>query len=251
MSNDIKLLTYNIQSWDVNERRIKGIIDLIKRYNPDVIFLQEVTVVWFKMLRREFSDSYVFTGRDRLWADKDCLRRDREKNCVLFKKDRFNMVWSHTYWLGPDIKHPSKFEGSVFKRVFTVTKLIDLKNNRKFLAISTHFDYLKPEVREQQADVLANYLAKQKCPILLAGDFNGEPKEKGYALITKYVVDMGEEFNETNITYHAYDKFEHEKIDYIFRSNNVVSKEYKLVKDNYEGLPPSDHYPLFAVVEIK
>ena len=33
---EIKLLTYNVQSWDVTERRIKGIIDLIKRYNPDV-----------------------------------------------------------------------------------------------------------------------------------------------------------------------------------------------------------------------
>ena len=80
----IKLLTYNVQSWDVTERRIKGIIDLIKRYNPDVIFLQEVTQTWFKILRKEFSSVYIFTGRDRLYADKDALKRDREKNCVLF-----------------------------------------------------------------------------------------------------------------------------------------------------------------------
>ena len=251
MNTDIKLLTYNIQSWEVTERRIKGIIDLIKRYDPDVIFLQEVTVVWFKLLRKEFSNKYTFTGRDRLWADKDCLRRDREKNCVLFKKDRFSMIWSHTYWLGPDMIHPSKFEGSVFKRVFTVTKLQDLRNNRKFQAISTHFDYLKPEVREQQAEVLAEYLSKQKGAIVMGGDFNGEPKEKGYSVITNHVIDLGEEFNETSTTYHAYNKFPHEKIDYIFRSKDVNAKEYKLVKDEYEGLPPSDHYPIFAVVKIK
>ncbi len=251
MSADIKLLTYNIQSWDVNERRVKGIIDLIKRYDPDVIFLQEVTVVWFKILRKEFSSAYTFTGRDRLYADKDCLRRDREKNCVLFKKERFGFVWSHTYWLGPDIKHPSKFEGSVFKRVFTVTKLVDLKNNKKFQAISTHFDYLLPEVREQQADVLAGYLKKQKGALVLSGDFNGQPKEKGYEIITSVMNDVGKEFNETNITYHAYNKFEHERIDYIFKSKEINAKDFKLIKDEYDGLPPSDHYPLFAVVELK
>ena len=105
MSADIKLLTYNVQSWDVNERRIKGIIDLIKKYNPDIVFLQEVTLKWFKLLKKEFNDIYTFTGRDRLYNDKDCLKRDKERNCVLFKKDRFDLLWSHTYWLGPDMKH--------------------------------------------------------------------------------------------------------------------------------------------------
>ncbi len=251
MDKSITLLTYNIQSWDVNERRAKGIIDLIKRYNPDIICLQEVTVMWFKILRKEFSDIYAFNGRDRLYGEKDCLRRDREKCCVLYKKERFNFVCSHTYWLGPDMIHPSKFEESVFKRVFTVTKLIDVKNNRKFQAISTHFDYLKPEVREQQAEVLSTYLKKQKEPIILAGDFNGEPKEKGYKLISVVMVDIGAEFNETNITYHAYNKFPYEKIDYIFRSNDVIAKDFKLIKDDYAGLPPSDHYPLFTIFEIK
>ena len=149
------------------------------------------------------------------------------------------------------MRHPSKFEGSVFKRVFTATKLLDLKNSRKLQAISTHFDYLKPEVREQQAEVLASYLAAQKGAVALAGDFNGEPKENGYALITNLMTDLGEEFNENSITYHAYEKFPYQKIDYIFKNKDIKAKDYKLIKDQFEGLPPSDHYPLFAVIELK
>lgn len=247
----IKVLTYNVQSWDVTDRRINGIIDLIKRYNPDIVLLQEVTQTWFKILRKAFKDVYTFTGRDRLHADKEALKRDREKNCVLFKKNRFDFIWSHTYWLGPDIKHPSKFEGSVFKRVFTSTKLVDKKNSRKFQAISTHFDYLKPEVRKQQAEVLADYLKKQKGPVVLAGDFNGDPNEEGYNVMTEVMFDIGVEFNETNITYHAYNKDENLRIDYIFRNKDVCAKEFKLIKDQFEGLPPSDHYPLIATIEIK
>ena len=251
MNADIKLLTYNVQSWDVTERRIEGIFKLIKKYNPDIVFLQEVTLKWFKLLKKEFKEIYTFTGRDRLYNDKDCLKRDKERNCVLFKKDRFDLLWSHTYWLGPDMKHPSKFEGSVFKRIFTATKLIDLKNNKKIQAISTHFDYLKPEVRKQQAEVLADYLKKQKGAIVMGGDFNGEPSEKGYEVIIGVMNDVSKEFKETNITYHAYDKFKHERIDYIFKNKLVEVKEFKLVKDKYEGLPPSDHYPLYAVIKQK
>lgn len=248
---NIKLLTYNVQSWEITDRRIKGIIDLIKRYNPDVICLQEVTQTWFRILRKEFSDTYTFKGRDRLFADKEALKRDREKNCVLFKKDRFTYLSGRTYWLGPDIYNPSNFEGSVFKRIFTVAKLLDKKNNKEFLAISTHFDYLKPEVRAQQAVVLSNYLKKQSEPILLAGDFNGGREEEGYKFIIEVVDDIGLEFKQDEITYHAYNKFPHEKIDFIFKSRDVCAKSFKLIKDIYKGLPPSDHYPLLAEVEIK
>ena len=153
--------------------------------------------------------------------------------------------------MGPDIYNPSKFEESVFKRIFTVAKLLDKKNNKKFLAISTHFDYLKPEVREQQAEVLSAYLKQQKDPILLAGDFNGGPEEKCYEVITKTLLDVGAEFNHTEFTYHAYEKHPYEKIDFIFRSKEVRAKEFKMIKDEFEGLPPSDHYPLLAKVEIK
>ena len=53
------------------------------------------------------------------------------------------------------------------------------------------------------------------------------------------------------MTYHAYDKYPHERIDYIFRSKDICVKEFKLIKDQFEGLPPSDHYPLFALFELK
>ena len=72
-----------------------------------------------------------------------------------------------------------------------------------------------------------------------------------YQIIAQSLKDVGEEFKETNITYHAYDKFPHERIDYIFRNNNIYVKEFRLVKDVYEGLPPSDHYPMECLFQMK
>ena len=247
----IKLLTYNVQSWDVTERRIKGIIDLIKRYNPDVIFLQEVTQTWFKILRKEFSSVYIFTGRDRLYADIDALKRDREKNCVLFKKDRFNIVKCRTYWLGPDIYNPSRFEGAFFNRIFTTAILKDKKTNKKIQFISTHFDDRFKEIRAKQGEVLTKYVSLQNMPLVLAGDLNGESAEDAYKNVSSVLIDVGKDFHNEDITYHAYDKYPHERIDYVFVNKQIKIKSFNLVKDEYEGLPPSDHYPVETVLIVR
>ena len=76
---DIKLLSYNIQSWDVNKRRIEGILDLIKRHDTDVICFQEVTKFWYSLLRKELGTIYAFTGRDRFFNDKTQNKRDFEQ----------------------------------------------------------------------------------------------------------------------------------------------------------------------------
>ena len=247
---DIKLLSYNIQSWDVNDRRIKGIIDLIKRHNPDVICLQEVTILWYSILRKEFKDIYTFTGRDRFYGDKVQIKRDFERNCILFKKDRFKVIKCRTYWLGPDIYNPSRFEGAFFNRIFTTAILKDLKSDSKIQFISTHFDDRFPEIRAKQGIVLSNYFKSQKGAVVLAGDFNSEPKEEAYKSLRAVAVDLGELFNETNITWHSYDKWPHERIDFVFTNKEITPKSFKLVTDEYDGLPPSDHYPLECVIKL-
>ena len=247
---DIKLLSYNIQSWDLTDRRIKGIIDLIKRHNPDVICLQEVTVKWFSILTREFSNIYAFCGRDRHYSEKDVIEWKKERNCVLFKKDRFIKLYSHTYWYGEDLYHPCLTEGAEHKRVFTCVGLKD-KDDKVFELISTHLEHSNPRSREIQAGILVNYLTNNKNPIVLAGDFNSDMQEASYNLVSQVITDIGKEFNETNITYHSYGRDKTKRIDYVFRSSDITPKEYRLVKDEYGGLPPSDHYPVECVFRIK
>lgn len=248
---DIKLLSYNLQSWDVTDRRINGIIDLIKKHDPDVICFQEVTIFWYSRLKKEFKDKYIFTGRDRFYGDKVQIKRDFERNCVVYKKERFKAVKCRTYWLGPDIYNPSRFEGAYFNRIFTTAILKDIKSNKIIQFLSTHFDDRFPKIRGYQGAILANYTKKQNMPLVLAGDLNSEPKEQAYKEISGALLDVGKSFNEENITYHAYDKFPSERIDYIFINDLVKAKSFKLIKDTYEGLPPSDHYPVETILYIK
>ena len=248
---DIKLLSYNIQSWDVNERRIKGILDLIRRHDPDIICFQEVTLFWYSLLKKELGDVYAFTGRDRFYGNKTEIKPHFERNSVAYKKDRFKAIKTRTYWVGPDMYNPSKYEGASFNRVFTTAVLLDKKTNKKFQVISTHFDDRLPEVREKQGKIIAEYAKTQRTPLILMGDFNSEPTENAYKQIRKVLLDVGEEFGETSCTYHGYDKWSHLRIDIFFRNSDIKVKSFELVKDQYEGLPPSDHYPVKSVVAIK
>ena len=247
---NIKLLSYNIQSWDVNDRRIKGILDLIRRHNPDVICFQEVTLFWYSLLKKELSNAYAFTGRDRFYNDKVEPKRHFERNCVAYKKDRFKAIKTRTFWLGPDMYNPSKFEGASLNRVFTIAVLLDKKTNKKTQVISTHFDNCSPEIREKQGKVLTNYLKTQHSPLILMGDFNSEPYEKAYQLIKNVLVDVGEECGETNFTYHGYEKYSPMRIDFFYKTPDVKVESFELVKDKFEGLPPSDHYPVKAIIDF-
>ena len=247
---DIKLISYNIQSWDVNERRIEGILDLINRHNPDIICFQEVTIFWYSLLKKKLSNIYAFTGRDRYYGDKNQPKRDFERNSIAFRKDRFKEIKSRTYWLGPDVNNPSIFDKCILKRIFTTVVLEDLNSHKKIQVISTHFDDRFEDIREKQGLILANYFKQQKGPLILAGDFNSEPKENAYRALKQVAIDVGEEFNETGKTWHTYDKYPPERIDYIFRNKDIKIKSFDIIKDVYKGLPPSDHYPLKSTVAI-
>ena len=246
---NIKFLSYNIQSWDVTDRRIKGIFDLIKRHNPDIICFQEVTVGWYSLLKKDLGDKYTLTGRDRFFGDKTRAKRYFERNCVAFKKNRFRPIKCRTYWLGPDMYNPSHFEGAGLNRIFTTAYLLDKKTNKKILAISTHFDDRLPDVRAKQAVVLSNFINEQKVPLLLMGDFNSEPTEEAYKTIRNSAIDIGEELGVTDDTYHGYNQHPSKRIDFAFRNNKIKPKSIALVKDCFEELPPSDHYPIECIIK--
>lgn len=247
---EIKILSYNIQSWDVTERRTKGIVELIKRHNPDVICLQEVTIFWYSFLRKQLKDIYTFTGRDRFYGNKTERKSHFERNCVLFKKNRFKPVKCRTYWLGPDIYNPSRFEGAVLNRVFTTAILKDFKTNKVIQFVSTHFDDRFQEIRAKQGEILAEYAKKQETPLVIAGDFNSEPPEGAYKSVSAILNDVGKEFKKEEITYHAYNKYPQLRIDCVFTNKKVKALDFNIIKDEYEGLPPSDHYPLESKISI-
>ena len=104
------------------EDRVSSIEELICWNDPDLIGIQELTDDMIPFLPHTF-DAYQFYGKARgnedLYANERC--------CILFKKDRFDILSGSTFWLSdtPD-KCGSFYPGSIYPRIATIGILQDL-----------------------------------------------------------------------------------------------------------------------------
>ena len=151
----IKVMTYNIR-YDapgdgVNQwpKRTDKVYDLIKKYDPDVIGLQEV-------LHHQLTDllqnlpayGYIGVGRDD-------GKTKGEYSAILFKKDRLKAMDQNTFWLSetPGVAGSKSWDAAI-TRVASWGTFTDLKSKKEFLMINTHFDHIGVEARKNSAALL-------------------------------------------------------------------------------------------------
>lgn len=163
------------------ENRAGSIEAMIQYYDPDWIGVQELCDSMIPLLPR-LSDRYVFYGRARnrssSFADERC--------CILYRKDRFEMLKGETFWLSayPEVSG-SRSGGSIYPRIATLAVLRDLKTDTVFTACNTHLDHLIPAVRFHQCEVLRLHLQQKKQGefLTLTGDFNATSRSAAVRLL--------------------------------------------------------------------
>ena len=117
--------------------------------------------------------------------------------------------------------------------------------------MNTHFGFGD---KGQTASAALIYEYSQKIsqnPTFVTGDFNMTPSSKGYAEMVKYFTDVnGATVKDRRTTYHGYGKKDNEHIDYCFINEKIKPISLKLLDELVDGKYPSDHYGLFAELEI-
>ncbi len=113
---------------------------------------------------------------------------------------------------------------------------------------TTHLDYQRDDGRLFETEQLLRFLADVKNPLIVVGDFNGEPAGSAHKLMLTKFEDawIGTRAKGDGFTYPA-DK-PSKKIDYIFyrASDGVRAKKTWVVKTT-----ASDHLPVMAELEIR
>jgi endonuclease/exonuclease/phosphatase family metal-dependent hydrolase len=117
--------------------------------------------------------------------------------------------------------------------------------------INTHFDF-DAEVQRRSAALIVERLEKQPhpSPALLAGDFNADPQSDAYGVFTSKASDFRNVFEGAAGpgTYHGFGgTAEKEPIDWILYRGPLILERADVIADRYEGIYPSDHFPLIAV----
>jgi len=227
--------------------RAEALKEMIHAENPDLIGVQELTEKMKPRLSSVF-ETYEITGDSR-----GSLLTD-EYSSILFKKDRFELLDSGTFWLSDQPhKRGSKHLFSQFPRIVTFVHLKDNESGTDFSMYNTHLDHNFPPVRTKQAGILYSIIldTHEGQFTAVTGDFNAVPGSLALQeACGSELYDLCDDSLGSTLKGKIGSAIQHNKpIDHILLSRHIKAKSLKKLDGKYAGIYPSDHYPLIAEIE--
>ncbi len=207
--------------------RKDSIAKFIKVHDIDVLGMQEVYHPMLKDLEQRLPE-YKFIGVGKVDG-----KTEGAYNPVVFKKDRFELLDSNTFWLSqyPDSIGFIGWDGAC-TRIATWAKLKDKQNGKIFMVVNTHFDHVGVVARREGALLIMRRIQDivGDRPAFLTGDFNVTDKSDAYTTLTtnKFVFKDAYKISTKKLgvsyTIHEFGKLpleEREKIDFIFTTPQI------------------------------
>ncbi|WP_432770245.1 MAG: endonuclease/exonuclease/phosphatase family protein [Sphingopyxis sp.] len=252
-------MTYNIRldlasdgdnAWP---HRRAAVTALVAYYAPDLVGMQEVLLHQKQAVEADLP-GYAFVG-----VARDDGKDQGEFSPLGYRRDRFALLASGTFWLSPTPGVPGKGWDAAYPRVATWARLLDPAARRSLLVVNTHFDHVGTVARLESARQIRRWIAanrKRGETAMLMGDFNSPTASPAYAAI----VDPGAGVLHDTLaisrtphfgppgTFTAFKiaQAEPAPIDHIFVSNDAAVLRHATLTQQAGGKLPSDHYPVLA-----
>lgn len=256
---DLKVMSYNIRYDNPNdgksswEKREDQVITLITDLHPDIIGIQEALHNQVLDLQAALPDySYYGQGRD------DGAKKG-EYCAVFYRTNRFEAGAQDVLWLSenPETKGSMGWDAACV-RIQTRVVLTDKKLSTDLLVVNTHFDHQGVVARRNGAASLleTNSASIGSMPTIVLGDFNAEPDDEVYAMMTEKLIDARAScMDQTEGPEHTYTGFKvgHEvpkRIDYIFINESFKVTKFLVDDRSIKGRYPSDHLPVVVCLEL-
>lgn len=265
-SGEVKVMTFNIRVDTIMDgfhrwkQRRQLVVDTIKSNAADIIGLQEAESDQVQLIQYAMPQySNYAIGR------KDGRRRG-ETCAIFYRRDRFMMLDSGTFWFSDTPYEPgSKDWGNLWPRICSWVHLLDKSTRTGFYVYNVHLDNLSQNSREKSAKMLAGKIAARRTqdPFIVMGDFNmsadnpamAHLQRIGYQPAFSGTVDAwaAVHFREPRVgTRHGFDgRTSGPMIDHIRLCENIIPLEAQIDQRHYDGKYPSDHFPVIARVKIR
>lgn len=270
-SSSIRVMSWNVEQLNIQHYKtdpggLQKILNLIKKYDPDIVSLQEVVAGENPDAINYYPDIVKELGyKDNFFAYQLTNDFDRHHHFGTIIFSKFPIVRKQFMINNPD-DYNSTFQfvdmvvGADTVRVFNVhlQSLKFSKENREYL---DSLQITKPSATESksvirkykrgllrravQARFLKDEMNHTPYPIILCGDFNDVPGSYAYNTIgeglqnafVKKGAGLSPTFDGISPTL---------RIDNIFTDNHFVISQYERIKSNL-----SDHFPIIADVYVK
>lgn len=272
----LRVMSFNIRTgtardyrhaWDLRKHLV---IERIRAFNPDLLGLQECQDGEQAGFMKEQLPDYVFLAVHR---GKD-TRTGREMAPLLFREEAFDLIEGGHFWLSKTPqRHGSKLLGAVFPRTVTWARLRPKRSpGQELTFFNTHFDYI-PFILPSSAQILREQIAEITAggPAVLTGDFNTPAGGAAYRILTEPYPDTGGDSagsassaayvlsgaeGQTSAvrtgTIHKFGLINRPLIiDWILSSNQFEITETAVDDYDDNGLYPSDHFPVTAVLAAR
>lgn len=259
-ATSLSVMTFNMRydnpedgqnNWRFRRERIAGVI---KAQEVDVLGTQE-------LLSNQFDDlSGLLTGYQGVGVGRLDGAESGEYCAVFFRKDRFTLLDSGTFWLSetPEVVGSLGWD-SACERIATWVVLRD-RDGRELFFIDTHLDHVGQVARDEGVSLLMKRIEtlSEGRPVILTGDFNSEPGSSVVAHVQKDGVlrdakAIAAQRSGTDWSFSDFGQIpeaERPLLDYIFVSGDIEAVRYEVLPDIFDGGYVSDHAPVMAVVKI-
>lgn len=247
-----RIMSFNIRCNEY-ERRKDIVPALIEAYAPDSLGVQECTYQWYKNLTENLEDyAFVGVGRDTGDLSEDC----GEISAVLYKKDKFNLIDSGTFWLSETPDEVSRGWDGACNRICTWVVLENKETGVRYAHVNTHLDHLGSKARTNGVELVKEKALSYDIPTVVTGDFNFDKGTELYnSLVTGGLTDTQDMAPDTmkGKTYHAYAGGTVGKpIDFICVNSEITDvKVYKILREKINLKYTSDHYPIYSDMVIE
>jgi endonuclease/exonuclease/phosphatase family metal-dependent hydrolase len=268
---DLVVMSFNVRYAAANDgendwdRRKDLACDVVRRHGPDLVGLQEA-------LRSQIDDlRAALPEYGEIGVAREDGKTKGEYSAILYRKDRFDVDESGTFWLSDTPEVPGSITwGNACTRVCTWARLLPKSSGKPFYMFNTHLDHISQLSREKGIALIMSRLSSRKHPdpVVLTGDFNSgennavvrylkgerrleivnngmsqnpEPLVDTFRLLHKDASDVG--------TAHGFKGGRTgNKIDYIFVPPGTEVLQAEILHDSQDNRYPSDHFPITAAI---
>lgn len=260
-SQTVKLMTYNIRldvavdgenDWT---HRKSFFTSQVKFYEPDFLGVQEAKP------NQVIDMDSAFTAYNQIGMGREGAGKGESSN-IYYKKNRFLLKETNTFWLSQTPDTISKGWDAAFNRVCTYGLFKDKKYKNYIWVFNTHLDHIGEEARTKGIQLILSKIGalnKMNYPVIFMGDLNSEPTTERIIDLKKQMNDCRDISKETPFgPAGTFNNFKHYEtvtklIDYIFISTsaNISVNKYAVLSDSDNLKYPSDHLPVYVELIYK
>ncbi|MDR3313250.1 MAG: endonuclease/exonuclease/phosphatase family protein [Oscillospiraceae bacterium] len=244
---ELTVMSFNVWT-DKNtlQARTNGVMQTILKEMPDSVGLQEAHARWRLTFAWELRERYGMA----CWIGRDFAFDEGVP--ILYNKEKYRLLRQGVFWLSETPDVVSGGWDTVHNRIAGYAVLQDKQTGFTYVHFNTHFDNLSALARENSATLLLERIQEfGDLPVVITGDLNTTSTQPPVqTLLTgglrdtrelATVTDTGATMNIEGAT----------PIDFVLVDDYTQSvQEFKVIREQYDGRYPSDHYAVCATFTL-